>query len=91
MSDDGVEPDQEIIAKIEHFLVDFQQKMLNDHATTARWMLHDARMAVKSSKQKCVDDKSPFASLRPVEVPPGSSLPESVPLVKMESNVSVYL
>jgi hypothetical protein len=91
ISDDGVEPDQEIIAKIEHFLVDFQQKMLNDHATTARWMLHDARMAVKSSKPKCVDDKSPFASLSPVEVPPGSSLPESVPLVKMESNVSVYL
>jgi hypothetical protein len=91
MSDDGVEPDQEIIAKIEHFLIDFQQKMLNDHATTARWMLHDARRAVKSSKPKCVDQKSPFASSNSVEVPLGTSLPDSVPLIKMESNVSVYI
>jgi hypothetical protein len=79
--------DQETLAKIDSFLVDFEKKTLDDHATAVSWILYDTRQAVRETKPICVDEKSPFESLTSVAVRPGDPLPEGVPLVTMESMV----
>jgi hypothetical protein len=79
--------DQETLAKIDSFLIDFEKKTLDDHDTAVSWILYDTRQAIRETKPTCVDEKSPFESLTSVAVRPGDPLPEGVSLVRMESIV----
>jgi hypothetical protein len=91
--DVGEPPSQEVVDQIERFLLNMLQQMLDDHGLANRWILYDARMALREMNPKTVEymeqgTTTPFASMTSAHLPPGAPLPEGVPLVKMESYVS---
>jgi hypothetical protein len=94
LDDVGEPPSQEVVDQMERFLLNILQQMLDDHGLANRWILYDARMALREMNPKTAEymeqgTTSPFTSLTSVHLPPGAPLPEGVPLDKMESYVSV--
>lgn len=74
------------VAGLEESLRGFDRDMKETHAATVRYLLHDAKEANRTMDQFC-DDKSPFKSLKSVQVKPGSALPDGAVSQVIESFV----
>lgn len=75
------------IVELEDSLYQSQQRVLDDHAETVRWLLHDAKRAVERTKSVFMDNVSPFASMQPVTALPGPE-PEGMNTLKLDTFVS---
>ena len=80
-------PRQLDIADFEESLQRFEQEVLDNHAETVRWLLHDARRAVSRTKSVFMDKTSPFSSMEPVDALPAAA-PEGAIRLKMDTFVS---
>jgi len=72
---------------LEYHLRQFEVDMEKDHATTVRWLLHDARRA-SSSISRFADEESPFISAESVSWILGTPVPAGYMRVKLETHVS---
>ena len=72
---------------LEYHLKQFEVSMEEDHTTTVRWLLHDARRA-STSLSRFADEESPFTSATSVLWEPGTLVPVGCTKVKVESHVS---
>ena len=81
-------PPPEILDRIYHFLLNLQQQIIDDHAITVKWVLHDTRKAVTEMRSIHVEEESPFTPLVSLHLNPSSTIPNGVPLVRIECYVS---
>ncbi|RDL31117.1 uncharacterized protein BP5553_09906 [Venustampulla echinocandica] len=72
--------------ELEESLRRCHRDMRDTHATTVRYLLHDAKEANRTTDQFC-DSKSPFESLKTIQVKPGSALPNGAVSQSLESFV----
>ncbi len=79
------------VKQLEKSLRDFEQGMRNEHALTVSWLLHDAKEAVKNTKNLFMDKVSPFASMKGVQLRPGEPAPQGAVTDKLESHVSTII
>ena len=89
-SDAQVDRDLTNNMTLESHLRKFEVSMEDDHATTVRWLLHDARRA-STSISRFADDGSPFASAQSVLWVPGTPILPGDTKVRIESHVSHLL
>ena len=81
--------DQVEIKKLQEKLEKFIISMQDDHATTVRWLLKDARMGVENNDSLFIDQVSPFAGLKPVTFTPESIVPKNATTITIDSHVSL--
>lgn len=75
------------IKRIEDRIADFWEDFEKDHATTVKWLLHDARQA-SGRLSSFTDDESPFASAESVAIVPGTPIPPGQSKLNIEVHVS---
>lgn len=75
------------IDKLEEDLIQFRQRVHDDHAETVKWLLHDAKRASDGRKSAFMDKVSPFASMTTVKASPALS-PNGMTTLKLDSYVS---
>jgi hypothetical protein len=76
------------IAELEDSLNRFQQRVLDDHAETTRWLLLDSKRLVEERKPAFTDKVSPFASIQPVRTLDAEAIPEGTTKLKLDTFVS---
>ena len=77
------------ITDLEDSLRDFEERMREHHALTVRWLLFDSKKAVVDADPLFVDKKSPFATMKPVQILPGEALPSGVTTLMLSSYVGL--
>lgn len=87
--EEEVEDENALYTKMEKFLVGFEQKMTSDHATTVRWILHDANKPIENADSKFMDKVSPFASMPAVHILPSATVPDGETAIRMETFVRI--